>query len=171
MSIRFSILTLAALLLINCSKDGTTPDTPPTAPEEKWDENLVVGGIVQASSFQQGQNPEYLVDGQTFESPNYFGSLNTSEHAGVQHEEWVIVSLNTAQRINEVRLYPKAADLNDGFPVDFRIEISDDGSTWKSVVERKNYPAPWSPRAQIFTFEPVYAHPGTSVCRKARRVQ
>lgn len=157
MSIRFSILTLAALLLINCSKDGTTPDTPPTAPEEKWDENLVVGGIVQASSFQQGQNPEYLVDGQTFESPNYFGSLNTSEHAGVQHEEWVIVSLNTAQRINEVRLYPKAADLNDGFPVDFRIEISDDGSTWKSVVERKNYPAPWSPRAQIFTFEPVYA--------------
>ena len=126
MSIRFSILTLAALLLINCSKDGTTPDTPPTAPEEKWDENLVVGGIVQASSFQQGQNPEYLVDGQTFESPNYFGSLNTSEHAGVQHEEWVIVSLNTAQRINEVRLYPKAADLNDGFPVDFRIEISDE---------------------------------------------
>jgi hypothetical protein len=51
----------------------------------------------------------------------------------------------------------KALDPNigEGFPKDFTIEVSRDGSHWHTVVERHDYPVPVNGKARAFDFEKV----------------
>ena len=57
------------------------------------------------------------------------------------------VDLGTINRISEVVLYPSGIDANNnayGMPIDFTIDISDDGINWTTVHTEQNYPLPTS---------------------------
>lgn len=68
------------------------------------------------------------------------------------HTEWVQVDLESVHQVRRVVLYPRDDGQNSGygFPVNFRIELSQDGSRWTRVVDRTNEPLPSGPQAYAF---------------------
>ncbi|BCI59736.1 family 78 glycoside hydrolase catalytic domain [Solibaculum mannosilyticum] len=71
----------------------------------------------------------------------------SSQSASVDHAEWLQVDLGSVQTVNHVVFYPSSSWngekwLSYGFPVDFRIQLSDDGTTWRTVHDIKDYPLP-----------------------------
>lgn len=114
--------------------------------------NLALGGAVDASSTNNdgywGWDISYLNDGifihesrQAGEYTGYCSNLTPN----VDHTEWVSVDLGSVKEINNVVFY-SAASLTDGemmgygFPVDFKIQVSDDNQNWTTVREEKDYP-------------------------------
>ena len=118
---------------------------------EKVNENLAKGGTVLSGSEQDADHgPNLLVNGLIQGNEEYFGTFQT----GVDHEEWVQIKLIQKQKINSIWLYPRAA--NEGFPKDFKLEISTDAKDWTTVVEKTGYDATTAD-PQKFDFEPVVA--------------
>lgn len=76
------------------------------------------------------------------------GDANT----GSNHTEWVQLDLKSAQSFSEVDLYPRSdgANAGYGFPIDFTIAVSNNGSTWTTVVTKTGYSLPSG--VQSFTF-------------------
>jgi hypothetical protein len=60
------------------------------------------------------------------------------------HAEWIQLDMGHDRIINKVDLYPRndGVHVGYGFPVDFTIEASHDGSTWTTVAVRTNVPHP-----------------------------
>lgn len=90
-----------------------------------------------------------LVDGQTrvTAAPQQWSSGNagwSSIRTAQDHEEYVGVDLGDSVTIGEVRLYPRddGPNAGQGFPLDYQIQVSQDGATWTSVITRKNHPLP-----------------------------
>lgn len=118
---------------------------------EKVNENLAKGGIALSGSEQDGDHgAALLINGLIQGNEEYFGTYQT----GVDHEEWVQIKLIQKQKINSIWLYPRAA--NEGFPKDFKLEVSTDAKTWTSVVEKTGYEATTAD-PQKFDFDPVVA--------------
>src|SRR5436190_19495947 len=63
---------------------------------------------------------------------------------GANHSEWVQLNLGSPRPVSQVVLFPRtdAGNAGEGFPADFRIELSTDGATWSTVVSRAGYPKP-----------------------------
>jgi alpha-L-rhamnosidase len=78
------------------------------------------------------------------------GNLGWSSKAFTLHEkhtlypEYVVVDLGRCATINQVVLHPRGDEANagKGFPADFTIQVCEEGEPWRTVVEKKNYPAP-----------------------------
>ncbi len=90
-----------------------------------------------------------LVDGQTHVTakPQDWSTGNagwSSARMEQDREEYVGVDLGATLVIGEVRLYPRddGKQAGYGFPVDFRIQFSQDGRTWTTVVTRTDCPLP-----------------------------
>ena len=90
------------------------------------------GGTVLSGSEQDADHgPNLLVNGLIQGNEEYFGTFQT----GVDHEEGTDKT-DTKQKINSIWLfYPRAA--NEGFPKDFKLEISTDAKDWTTVVEKR----------------------------------
>ncbi|WNG36806.1 hypothetical protein F0U61_26375 [Archangium violaceum] len=61
--------------------------------------------------------------------------------------EWLVFDLGSSATLTKVDLYPRndatyGSVVGDGFPVDFTIDVSNDGVTWQTVVLRTGYPTP-----------------------------
>ena len=71
--------------------------------------------------------------------------------------QWVQVDLGQSQRINTVCLYPRNDPDNtgQGFPVNFEILVSGNGTDWVPVATVTNQPLP--NRGQTYTFNPAQA--------------
>jgi len=69
------------------------------------------------------------------------------------HNEWVKLDLGSSTPINKVVMYPRSDSGNEGkgFPVHFTVDVSNDGSSWSSVVAQTNYANPFS-TPQVFSF-------------------
>ena len=84
------------------------------------------------------------------------GWISDTIRANKNHEEWISIDLNNSSEINRVVLYPiYRPDLNmelAGFPLGFKIQISNDGMVWETVKEEVNYPKPEIYKAQVFDF-------------------
>ncbi len=54
---------------------------------------------------------------------------------------WVQIELDKTESINTVKLYPVSNRLDNGqgFPVDFEIQVSNDGEIWTTVAEKNDY--------------------------------
>jgi hypothetical protein len=76
----------------------------------------------------------------------------------VNHEEWVKVDLGSAQTLDRVDLYPRddAGNVGSGFPVDFTIQTSVDGSTWSTARTVTGYARPGD-SVQTFSITPTSA--------------
>ena len=90
-----------------------------------------------------------LVDGQTrvTSAPYPWSSGNagwSSIRTEQDHEEYVGVDMGESVTIGEVRLYPRDDGQNagQGFPLDFQIQISQNGAAWTTVITRKDCPLP-----------------------------
>jgi Astacin (Peptidase family M12A)/F5/8 type C domain len=76
--------------------------------------------------------------------------------------ESIQFDFGSVKNLNRVDLYARndeafGAKIGDGFPVDFTIDVSTDGTNWSSVVNQSNYPKPTDDSVQRFTFAPVNA--------------
>ncbi|MFD9596381.1 discoidin domain-containing protein [Kitasatospora sp. NPDC059973] len=87
------------------------------------------------------------------------GTNGWSSNANVNadHSEWAQLDLGSTRRISRVDLHPRADGpaAGKGFPVDFTVQVSADGSTWSTVADRKNYPKPSDASVQTFPFQPA----------------
>jgi len=111
--------------------------------------------LLFSTSFEQsGWGAAKLVDGDISASSGY-SSSSTLEN----HTEWVGVDFGYAYDFNQVKLYPRNIGISsETFPVDFEIQISNDGDNWTTVHSETNYPAPTPPSTvQTFNFSPVKA--------------
>jgi hyaluronate lyase len=74
------------------------------------------------------------------------------------HSEWFQVDLGSMMPISKVDLYPRNDGITtgQGFPVDFMIMVSDNGSVWNAVVTQTGYPMPGN-EVQSFSFSQTQA--------------
>jgi len=138
--------------------------------------NIALRKPVKVSSADNtpGWMPEYLVDGLTYPSglakkgwssvPGFTGNMRG-------RNEWIEIDLGDVYRINCVKIYPRndTGHTGDGFPVDFKIQISEDEVVWADIVTQTNYEKPGN-SAQNFNFDPVNARYVRVVGTKLREV-
>ena len=82
-----------------------------------------------------------LVDGirSVMDKPAEWSTANlgwSSEPQEKQGRPWVRVDLGDVCKVSEVRLYPRddEGDVGYGFPIAYRLEISEDAENWKTVA-------------------------------------
>ncbi|WP_219639653.1 discoidin domain-containing protein [Cohnella sp. CFH 77786] len=121
--------------------------------------NLAIGKSVTASSTYNSTNwgAGKAVDGERNSIPGKYGWTSNNSLTS-DHTEWITVDLGTTATITQVGLYPRndAGNAGYGFPIDFTIQVSTDGTTWSTIVNRTAYPMPGD-AVQSFSFPPVQA--------------
>ena len=91
------------------------------------------------------------------------GYCSDMSNITIQHTEWAGVNFGFSYNISSVDFYPRSLTTNgvftggQSFPVDFDIQVSNDGINWTTVQSINNYPAPTAPTAQHFAFTTVKA--------------
>ncbi|WP_328988980.1 discoidin domain-containing protein [Kribbella sp. NBC_01245] len=107
--------------------------------------NPAVGAAIQTSSSydSDGWNSRFAVDGFTGAVAGALGWSSNSQ-IDVDHTETLTVDLGSAVQAGRVDLWPRAdgANVGIGFPVDYTVEISADGSAWTTVASRQGVPRP-----------------------------
>ena len=115
-------------------------------------EQSTPAGIVSAkASSALPQNPAAQAfdnDAQTWWSSAPHSSENASES--------ITFDLGRSTPINRVWLLPRQG--GQAFPAGLRIDVSQDGKTWQSVVEAEELPEPIQQNPQIFSFPETMAH-------------
>jgi hypothetical protein len=118
------------------------------------DVNVADGTTVTASSSYSGDgwHARALVDGQQGSAGASLGYSSLANYM-VNHTESVTVDLGSQRSLSRVDLWPRSdgANTGAGFPVDFNIQVSTDGTTWTTVATRTGYPRP-AAAAQAFPF-------------------
>ncbi|MFC0627507.1 glycoside hydrolase domain-containing protein [Kribbella deserti] len=116
--------------------------------------NPAVGASVTASSSYHGDgwDARFAVDGYTGAAAGALG-WSSSSQVDVDHAESLTVDLGKAVEAGRVDLWPRADGTNVGlgFPVDYKVEVSTDGTTWSTVGARQGAPRP-GPEAQGVNF-------------------
>ncbi len=116
--------------------------------------NAAEGTAVSASSSYSadGWSTGALVDGQRTSVPGALG-WSSSSNMTINHTESVTVDLGRVRPASRVDLYPRSdsGSLGAGFPIDFTVAVSANGTTWTTVASRTGYPRPGA-GAQSFPF-------------------
>lgn len=140
-----------------CNDKNDPLPIDPIEPENntQYDSNLAKSAVVSVSSYNPGQGAEKIVDGISVGSSEFYSSINSSPTRDTNHTEWISIKLNNEQKINEIDLYPVANEIHEGFPIDFKIQISDDGTNWKDIIIVKDHPLPVSAYPIVIYCDPV----------------
>lgn len=122
--------------------------------------NLAIGAIPSASTSLE-KDGWYLwnisdEDEQSNRNAMGWSSENPVLQA-ISHTEWIQLDMGTMKPVAQVEMVPRNDAGNEGtyFPIDFTIELSEDGSEWTTVVLKKDYPLPQG--TQTFSFPPRQA--------------
>jgi hypothetical protein len=120
--------------------------------------DLSLHKAVSASSSIEawGWSKAKAVDGSIHSVPSSNGWI--SQGTPADHTEWVAIDLGASHPVKMIKLYPRddTGYIGDGFPVDFRVEVSADNVSWTTVVAKTGYTKP-GPAAQGFAFGEVAA--------------
>jgi hypothetical protein len=112
------------------------------------------GAAVAASSAEQNTNwrDAMSIDGKRSALPASMGWSSTVSAS--TFTEWLTLDLGASKFVGEVNLYPRNDGVNAGYgyPIDFTIATSDDGSTWTTAVTKTAMTLPANGAAQAFTF-------------------
>ncbi|HEX8865705.1 MAG TPA: discoidin domain-containing protein [Lentzea sp.] len=108
--------------------------------------NLAQNRVVTASSSFGGSaawSTAAVVDG-VRESTSASAGWSSDSNLTANHTEWLTVDLGRSQPLSRVDLYPRSggASTGSGFPRDFTIAVSDDGTNWTTAVTRTGYGKP-----------------------------
>ncbi|MFC0627501.1 glycoside hydrolase domain-containing protein [Kribbella deserti] len=109
--------------------------------------------VTVSSSYDgDGWSPQAAVDGRRTTDPGAAGWTSAAA-ASATDAQSIQVDLGSARPVSRVDLYPRSdgTSAGRGFPIDFRIEVSADGTTWSTVADRRAYPRP-SATQQAFPF-------------------
>ncbi|MEU8147877.1 discoidin domain-containing protein [Nonomuraea sp. NPDC048901] len=121
--------------------------------------NAAEGATITASSSYEadGWGTGSAVDGRRSSATGALG-WSSSDSKNVDHTEWVQADLGSARPVSRVDLYPRddGANTGSGFPTDFTIDVSADGSTWTNVATVTGSAKPGA-GARTFPFTPVSA--------------
>ena len=120
--------------------------------------NLALGKTVSVSSSDDegaGWDPSFLTDGNIDGGTNGRNGWSSVSHASASATDWAVVDLGSMTNIEKVVLFSRS-DLVDftgtGFPSSFKIQGSNDSTTWTDLVTEADYPVPKAGDGQIFTF-------------------
>ncbi len=93
-----------------------------------------------------------VVNGTTTSSANDLG-WTSSANTGVNHTESVTVDMASARAVNGVVLYPRTdtGNVGQGFPVDYSVATSTDGSTWTPGATVNGQALPTGAQSVTFT--------------------
>lgn len=120
--------------------------------------NLAAGRTVTASSSVEYLNEGWLRANLTDGARSaLWHSMGWSSLPGAaSRTEWAAVDLGGPSLVSRVDLYARSdgANTGNGFPVDFTVQVSADGSSWTTVATRTGYPRPGA-SAQSFSFAPI----------------
>lgn len=134
-----------------------TPGAIIVEPITEW-VNLAEGnGVTASSSYENGGwSSTNLTDGKEVSTEGNKGYSSISNIRN-NHQEWIQVDLGAKKEFGQLILYPRSDGdkLGEGFPVDFDILVSEDGTSWTTVQEQRNYPKPESHKGESFTFDTV----------------
>ena len=113
-------------------KKVTASDALYSAPAIAWRDEAGLTGQSEVGLIR-------LVDGQRslIEKPQEWSTRQygySSEPRKLNGAQWVNVDLENEYKINEVRLYPRKD--GDGFPVDYELQISLNGTSWETVASK-----------------------------------
>ena len=121
---------------------------------EIYDTDLARAATTSASSSHEGSgwSVKNINDGVLNSTSASQGWSSGDANTASNHTEWVQVNLGASQAFHEVDLYPRddGANAGYGFPIDFTIAVSNDGSNWTTVVTKTGYALPTG--VQSFTF-------------------
>ena len=69
---------------------------------------------------------------------------SSSAAAAAATPTWIALDLGGAKAFGEVRLHPagEAGGFGAGFPVDFEVQVSNDGNAWTTVSRQRSFPRP-----------------------------
>lgn len=123
--------------------------------------NLAAGGRVEASSDIKnwGWHGDNLVDGKRVgESGDFAPKGWTSQPSMTQpaSPEWVGVDLGAEYLVERVVLWPRndnGTNLGLGFPVDYKVQVSNDRQSWTTAVAMTGAALPSQGEATELTFE------------------
>ncbi len=113
------------------------------------------GGLSQLDTRWKAQ---HLIDGNRKLANSIYGwSSQNRETANAV--EWIIFDLGSNKTVTRADLYPRNDDfeIGEGFPVDFSIDVSSNGTTWTTVVSKTGYATPVDGALQTFDFSAVSA--------------
>ena len=76
----------------------------------------------------------------------------SSKNTAADRPVWVQVELGAGVLLDTVRLHPRgdAGNIGAGFPIDFRISISADGSHWEAIADVSDQPLPATQQSYPF---------------------
>lgn len=102
----------------------------------------------------------FLVDGSIAGGSGYWASCSlvpdttnlTDLNKTAEVDEWVYFNLQEKFNIGKFVFAPRYADKNIGMPEDFKLEVSEDGIIWKTVIDETGYKA--TKGTCEFAFEP-----------------
>lgn len=126
-----------------------------------------VSSSIEAGNWTQGR----LADGEFHSGWSSQRGAAFADHNA--EPEYAAVKLRRPAAIDRVVLHPRddAPYGGLGFPEDFAIRVSDDGTDWKTVIEKKGYPAPKDATPQVFTLNGVVARHVRVEATKLRAVE
>jgi hypothetical protein len=116
--------------------------------EPQYRTNVAAGQTATSSSADPSTTTNWaaanLTNGVYRQSPNVaeFSSAGSSTAA---NEQWAQIDLGSVQPVDEIDLYPRddtVPAIADGFPVNFTLQTSTDGSSWQTVVTKTGYAKP-----------------------------
>ncbi|HOW72327.1 MAG TPA: glycosyl hydrolase [Phycisphaerae bacterium] len=126
-----------------------------------------VSSSIEAGNWTQGR----LADGEFHSGWSSQRGAAFADHNA--EPEYAAVKLRRPTAVDRVVLHPRddAPYAGLGFPEDFAIRLSDDGTDWKTVIEKKGYPAPKDATPQVFTLNGVVARHVRVEATKLRAVE
>ena len=162
MIFKILILIVYAMIIVFGYSILWQPTEPPV--QEYTDINIAVGKPVKVSSLAQagGWTKECLVDGVrdsiSSSAKGWSSTLGIPAGNRGRCNEWVEIDTGDIYTINRVDIYPRndAGYIGDGFPLNFRIQVSEDEVVWADTVIKTDYVKPGN-TVQSFTFTPINA--------------
>jgi len=112
--------------------------------------NRVLGKTITTSSSDEssGWSASHLIDGISSQYSEAMG-WRSSSNLSVNHTEWAKIDLgSTFSNVSQVLI--NSTGNGNGFPVDFKIELSTDNNNWTTVFSRTNYPNPSYVKGEFF---------------------
>jgi alpha-L-fucosidase len=103
--------------------------------------NLALGKSVTASTSLEGSGwaKTNLTDGNVKNGIGWTSNPHSTSSTPNNGTEWAQVDLGSVQRVGRIDLQPRDSSDGYGFPKDFKVEISEDGQTYKTVYQAADY--------------------------------